>query len=85
MVLAMCRYGYFWTELFCLQQVVKLGANLMTDVKDCTHIVVDCFKRTEKLLCAMAVASAIVTVRWAKDCSSKKIILRAFFFLSLGY
>jgi hypothetical protein len=46
---------------------------------ECTHLVVKTLARTEKLLCAMAVAPAIVTENWVRDSIAAKKLLRGWF------
>jgi hypothetical protein len=59
------------------QALVKLGATVGVRPDECTHLVVKTLVRTEKFLCAMAVAPAIVTERWVRDSIAAKKLLRA--------
>jgi hypothetical protein len=43
---------------------------------ECTHLVVKTLARTEKLLCAMAVAPVVVTEKWVRDSIAAKKLLR---------
>ncbi|TFY62070.1 hypothetical protein EVG20_g6835 [Dentipellis fragilis] len=45
--------------------LTKLGAKMISKPSECTHLVLKSLGRTEKLLCAMAVAPCIVTEKWA--------------------
>ncbi|KAI0056886.1 hypothetical protein BV25DRAFT_1813329 [Artomyces pyxidatus] len=45
--------------------LTKLGAKIAARPSDCTHLIVKSLGRTEKFLCAMAVAPHIVTEKWA--------------------
>ena len=42
---------------------------------ECTHLIVKTIVRTEKFLCAMAVAPAVVTERWVRDSIAAKKLL----------
>jgi hypothetical protein len=65
---------------FCLcQALAKLGARVGVKPEECTHLVVKTLARTEKLLCAMAVAPAIVTEKWVRDSIAVKKLLRSWF------
>ncbi|KAI0029197.1 hypothetical protein K488DRAFT_56969 [Vararia minispora EC-137] len=55
----------------------KLGIKTVHNVKECTHLVMNRIARTEKFLCAMAVAPLIVDERWTKACALQRRILRA--------
>ncbi|KAA1476350.1 hypothetical protein DENSPDRAFT_807059 [Dentipellis sp. KUC8613] len=45
--------------------LTKLGAKMVSKPSECTYLVLKSLGRTEKLLCAMAVAPCIVTEKWA--------------------
>jgi Regulator of Ty1 transposition protein 107 BRCT domain len=66
----------FTNGLFC-QALVKLGARVGVRPDECTHLVVKTLARTEKLLCAMAVAPAVITERWVRDSIAAKKLIRA--------
>jgi len=55
--------------------LAKLGARVGVKPDECTHLVVKTLARTEKLLCAMAVAPAIVTENWVRDSIAVKKLL----------
>ncbi|KAI0246563.1 hypothetical protein BJV78DRAFT_1253485 [Lactifluus subvellereus] len=55
--------------------LVKLGARVGVKPDECTHLVVKTLARTEKLLCAMAVAPALVTEKWVRDSIVTKKLL----------
>ncbi|KAF8268967.1 hypothetical protein EI94DRAFT_1726344 [Lactarius quietus] len=55
--------------------LAKLGAKIGVKPSECTHLVVKSLARTEKLLCAMAVAPHIVTERWVRDSITAKRLL----------
>ena len=55
---------------------MKLGAKLGANPRECTHLVVRSLARTEKLLCAIAVAPHFVTDRWVRDSITAKRLLR---------
>lgn len=55
--------------------LAKLGAKIGVKPSECTHLVVKSLARTEKLLCAMAVAPHFVTERWVRDSITAKRIL----------
>ncbi|KAI9461073.1 hypothetical protein F5148DRAFT_1215805 [Russula earlei] len=57
--------------------LAKLGARVGVRPDECTHLVVKTLARTEKLLCAMAVAPAVVTEKWVRDSIVAKKILPA--------
>lgn len=59
-----------------LQALTKLGVKLTTRANECTHLLVPQLVRTEKFLCAMAVAPFILKEDWALDSASSKRILR---------
>jgi len=63
------------------QALVKLGARVGVKPDECTHLVVKTIARTEKLLCAIAVAPAIVTENWVRDSIATKKLLRGWFVL----
>ncbi|EKM60159.1 uncharacterized protein PHACADRAFT_203428 [Phanerochaete carnosa HHB-10118-sp] len=54
--------------------LMKLGAKFTAKPLECTHLVAHKIVRTEKFLCAMAVAPHIVTEKWVAACVSKKSI-----------
>lgn len=55
--------------------LAKLGARIGVKPGECTHLVVKSLARTEKLLCAMAVAPHFVTERWVRDSITAKKLL----------
>lgn len=55
--------------------LAKLGAKIGVKPSECTHLVVKSLARTEKLLCAVAVAPHIVTERWVRDSITAKRLL----------
>lgn len=55
--------------------LAKLGAKIGVKPGECTHLIVKSLARTEKLLCAMAVAPHFVTERWVRDSVTAKRIL----------
>ncbi|KAH8977291.1 hypothetical protein EDB86DRAFT_2908524 [Lactarius hatsudake] len=55
--------------------LAKLGAKIGVKPGECTHLVVKSLARTEKLLCAMAVAPHFVTERWVRDSITAKKLL----------
>lgn len=55
-----------------------MGVRLTTRPAECTHLVVPQLVRTEKFLCAIAVAPLILKADWALESASTKQILRAF-------
>ena len=75
---------FFFLKIFILtisfhpnQTLVKLGAKVGVRPDECTHLVVKTLARTEKLLCAMAVAPAVITEQWVRDSIAAKKLLRA--------
>ncbi len=68
--------SFFFSTLYPGQALVKLGARVGVRPDECTHLVVKTLARTEKLLCAMAVAPAVVTERWVRDSIAAKKLLR---------
>jgi hypothetical protein len=69
-----------FVHCFCPgQALIKLGARVGVKPDECTHLVVKTIARTEKLLCAMAVAPAIVTENWVRDSIATKKLLRGWF------
>jgi hypothetical protein len=63
-------------RLYSGQALIKLGASVGVRPDECTHLVVKTLARTEKLLCAIAVAPAVVTERWVRDSIAAKKLLR---------
>ncbi|KAI0292334.1 hypothetical protein B0F90DRAFT_1770582 [Multifurca ochricompacta] len=57
--------------------LAKLGAKVGVKPDECTHLIVKTLARTEKLLCAMAVAPAVVTEKWVRDSIAVKKLLPA--------
>ncbi|KAI0278529.1 hypothetical protein BC826DRAFT_649275 [Russula brevipes] len=57
--------------------LVKLGAKIGVKPSECTHLVVKTLARTEKFLCAMAVAPYVVTEKWVRDSIAAKKLLPA--------
>ncbi|KAI0682501.1 hypothetical protein BC835DRAFT_1399674 [Cytidiella melzeri] len=58
-----------------IKAFTKLGGKFTTKPSECTHLVAASIVRTEKFLCAMAVASHVVTRKWVEMCVAKKTIL----------
>ncbi|KAI0808899.1 hypothetical protein BC629DRAFT_1480149, partial [Irpex lacteus] len=54
----------------------KLGGKFTTKPAECTHLVARSIVRTEKFLCAMAVAEYVVGVGWVEMCVERGRILR---------
>lgn len=61
------------------EALAKFGAKIGVKPSECTHLVVKSLARTEKLLCAIAVAPHIVTERWVRDSITAKRLLRGWF------
>lgn len=59
-----------------LQALTKLGAKMVSKPSECTYLVVKNLGRTEKFLCAMAVAPYVVTEKWALASAAAKQLLR---------
>jgi mediator of DNA damage checkpoint protein 1 len=57
---------------------MKMGVKFTTKPNECTHLVARGIVRTEKFLCAMAVAPFVVTAKWAEKSASKKKIQRKY-------
>ncbi|KAI0271257.1 hypothetical protein BC834DRAFT_966777 [Gloeopeniophorella convolvens] len=55
--------------------MTKLGAKMGVKPGECTHLVVKNLGRTEKFLCAMAVAPVIITEKWVQACVAAKKLL----------
>ena len=58
--------------------LIKLGVKFTTKPLECTHLVAQKIVRTEKFLCAMAVAPHIITEKWIAACVSKKALQREY-------
>lgn len=52
-----------------------MGVKFTIKPAECTHLVAKSLVRTEKFLCAMAVAPFIVTDKWVQTCVATKHIL----------
>ncbi|KAI0744292.1 hypothetical protein C8Q80DRAFT_889499 [Daedaleopsis nitida] len=52
-----------------------LGVKIVTKPADCTHLLVRSVVRTEKFLCAMAVAPHILSVKWAEMSAANRKLL----------
>lgn len=65
----------FFNRLHSGQALVRLGARVGVRPDECTHLIVKTLARTEKLLCAMAVAPAVITERWVRDSIAAKRLL----------
>lgn len=80
-------WNFFFVSIFFIQYfnqaLTKLGARVGVRPDECTHLVVKTLARTEKLLCAMAVAPALVTEKWVRDSIITKKLLRGWFTDSL--
>jgi hypothetical protein len=68
---------FIFNRFYSGQALVKLGARVGVRPDKCTHLVVNTLARTEKLLCAMAVAPAVITELWVRDSIAAKKLLRA--------
>ncbi|KAI0039891.1 hypothetical protein FA95DRAFT_1503597 [Auriscalpium vulgare] len=55
--------------------VAQLGAKTAVKANECTYLIVNNIVRTEKFLCAMAVAPHIVTEKWATASAAAKKLL----------
>ncbi|KAL0949407.1 hypothetical protein HGRIS_009469 [Hohenbuehelia grisea] len=55
--------------------LLKLGVKFTTKYSECTHLVVSHLVRTEKFLCALAMAPHIITKEWAVDSAKAKTLL----------
>ena len=65
----------------CAEQgLTKLGVKIVTKPSECTHLLVRSVVRTEKFLCAMAVAPHVLGEKWAIMSSANKKLLRKFLF-----
>ncbi|KAI0699877.1 hypothetical protein C8T65DRAFT_580765 [Cerioporus squamosus] len=49
-----------------LKQLNKMGVKIVTKPSECTHLLVKSVVRTEKFLCAMAVAPYVLGEKWAR-------------------
>lgn len=58
---------------------------ITTDPSECTVLVTNSVGRTEKFLCAMATAKAVVTDQWAFDSAKAKKLLCKSLFKSSDY
>lgn len=56
--------------------MTKMGVKFTSKPSECTHLVARTLVRTEKFLCAMAVAPIVVTDKWVSTCAATKHILR---------
>lgn len=56
--------------------MTKIGVKFTAKPAECTHLVARQLVRTEKFLCALAVAPFIVTERWAIDSAAANQIQR---------
>ena len=54
----------------------KLGVSFTAKPLECTHLVAQKIVRTEKFLCAMAVAPHIVSEKWVELSVNRKKLLR---------
>ena len=71
-----CAPDFLLNRLCSDQVLIKLGASVGVRPDECTHLVVKTLARTEKLLCAMAVAPAVITERWVRDSIAARKLLR---------
>ncbi|KAF9463519.1 hypothetical protein BDZ94DRAFT_1308637 [Collybia nuda] len=55
--------------------LAKLGVKITTRPSECTHLLAPNLVRTEKFLCALAVAPFILTSKWATDSAAAKKLL----------
>ncbi|KZT00911.1 uncharacterized protein LAESUDRAFT_731846 [Laetiporus sulphureus 93-53] len=58
-----------------IRALTKLGAKMTTKPAECTHLVVKSLVRTEKFLCAMAVAPYILNEKWLLASAARKRLL----------
>jgi Regulator of Ty1 transposition protein 107 BRCT domain len=70
----------FFINRLCRQELVKLGSRVGVRPDECTHLVVKTLVQTEKLLCAMAVASTVKTERWVRNFIAAKKLLCTWLF-----
>jgi hypothetical protein len=61
-----------------MQSLTKIGIRITTRPAECTHLLVPQLVRTEKFLCAMAVAPFILQEEWALESAAAKHLLRTF-------
>lgn len=59
-----------------IKTLTRMGAKMTTKPTECTHLVCRNLVRTEKFLCAMAVAPYIVNEKWATVSAATKTFLR---------
>lgn len=57
--------------------LTRLGIKITTKPSECTHLIAPHLVRTEKFLCALAVAPYILSENWALESAAAKKILRA--------
>lgn len=62
------------------QGLTKLGVKIVTKPSECTHLLVRSVVRTEKFLCAMAVAPHVLSEKWAIMSAANKKLLRELLF-----
>ena len=53
-----------------------MGVRIVTKPAECTHLLVRSVVRTEKFLCAMAVAPYVLSSKWAEMSAANRKILR---------
>ncbi|TBU24360.1 hypothetical protein BD311DRAFT_702198 [Dichomitus squalens] len=58
-----------------LRGLTKLGVKIVTKPTECTHLLVKSVVRTEKFLCAMAVAPYVLSEKWAVMSAANKKLL----------
>ncbi|CDO76219.1 hypothetical protein BN946_scf184894.g8 [Trametes cinnabarina] len=63
------------TQLTLGDDVVRLGVKFVTKPTECTHLLVRSVVRTEKFLCAMAVAPYVLGESWAKASAGVRRLL----------
>ncbi len=53
-----------------------MGVKMVTKPSECTHLLVKSVVRTEKFLCAMAVAPYVLGEKWARMSAFNRKLLR---------
>ncbi|KAI0665873.1 hypothetical protein C8Q78DRAFT_480053 [Trametes maxima] len=61
-----------------VRALTRLGVKIVDKPQNCTHLLVKNVVRTEKFLCAMAVAPYVLNERWAKMSAAARRLLRMF-------
>ncbi len=65
----------FVCDLFPLQKIEKLGAKVVTQINQCTHLVAAKVTRTMKFLCGVSVCRYILTPQWVEESHKNKWLL----------